>query len=131
LIFGRKTGPLLQASGLLYRFPLLQAEGLFDSLAAAGDGALRADQGAEMASYALLRIKSWLSVIAKGDGLVAAVAAGDHASSTAYALVKVEPGINYRIPFEGSGIHAEVIKRQTADLVNIFKTLFLEIISAA
>ena len=68
------------------------------------DGASGADEAAQVTAHALGAHEVGLSVIAEGDGLVAAIHAGDVASAAADALVGVEDG-------KDDGVSVQVVGR--------------------
>ena len=74
-------------------FRLFSAE--FYSLSAGCDRPLGTDEYAEMAADTFFAVEPGPAVLSKGDRLVAAVRAGDHASAAADAFVPVEFGINH------------------------------------
>ena len=71
------------------------------------DGAGGADEAAQVTAHALGAHKVGLAVFAEGDGLVAAIHAGDVASAAADALVGVEDG-------KDDGVTVQVVGRNKA-----------------
>ena len=67
------------------------------------DGAGGAHEAAQVAADALAAHEVGLAVVAEGDGLVAAIHAGDVASAAADALLAIEDGEYYSIAVQVVG----------------------------
>ena len=71
------------------------------------DGTCGADETAEVAADALAAHEVGFAVVAEGDGLVAAIHAGDVAPAAADAILAVEDG-------EDNGVAVQVVGRNKA-----------------
>lgn len=99
----------------------------FYSLSAGCDRPLGTDEYAEMAADTFFAVEPGPAVLSKGDRLVAAVRAGDHASAAADAFVPVEFGINHCIALEHVSGITDVFQSLTAHFIDTAGTYFRQV----